>query len=361
MKLKLARPAFGRKPEPVPNCLAVQVGDTWRYWGLDGSGRLEDLPQPPTRCVLWRVCEYDVLAPSGGRSAKGLGRLGRELLKERVAQFTSGEWAVFTRQGNETIGGHPSRPLALALRDRLKDLPAPSVLQAELPGGYTALAIYRRDQTVTGWTLASGEDIEITQARLVQQSGVSDAGTESFADLWALLENAPPSRDFPVEPEWRGIPVRQYRRAALLASTALLALSVVHLGIEMSAQALSGHRARLAATRLDAAKVRVIAWDRTHAEALARQGGIRPDSLIAAASAVYQPGSSVSLTQKGREIVVMLPLHALSPIAPGQWTPASAIRAGLAKRPPRGWRLYRLARAGEGRFALIYRHGSLMP
>lgn len=342
-----------RSAESTP-CLAVQVGDDWRFWRLDQAGNWQSIDAPSNHEPLWRVCDFDWLSLHGGRSKSGLNRMGLDLLKDRTAAMKVGKWAAFTREGSERVAGVPVRPIALALRDRVKNISAPSLLRMELPGDYSAIAIYRKDGAITGWTLASQEDIELTGQRLATQAGVSEALFENMPPVAQVVSDAPQTRAYPIEPEWRGVPVAAYRRGAL-------GISAVILGLSASYWFAQNHAAQVARTHdhdamitLSEARHSIQTWDVKHVNALARQGGIDPRAMFAAVYAVYVPGSTVSLLKGGKEIVVSLPFNTLAPIGHGQWTSRKAILQGLGKRAPRGWVFKQLARSGQGRYSLVY-------
>ncbi|APZ42551.1 hypothetical protein [Acidihalobacter ferrooxydans] len=348
LNLKRKRKRDGR---PV---LAAQIADTWRFWALDGD-QWASVDAPLAGDTLWRVAEYDALALHEGRRKAGLNRIGLEMIKSKPAIMRLGQWAAFAPADSVTLHGHAVQPIALTLMRRLPEMTAPALLRLKLPDGYTAFALYMRDKSVRGWVLSGAEDVSVTEQQILQKAGLTDAPGIDLPDVATLIAQATGVRPFPTEPEWGGLPVSVYRKAYVAVTAVVLAMAALY-WIKGQAAQTAAHAHATAVDAQHAVALRTLEkWDLHHALALAKRSSLDPTALFAAARAVYLPGSQVSLTQGGKELVVELAQVSLAPIGNGRWTPRSAIEAGMAHPAPQGWRLTKLVRNGQGGYALVYK------
>lgn len=338
------------KPAPAP-ILAVEVNGQWRYYERDKACE----PHDAKRRALVRVTSFDHAAPAP-RGRRAISDVGKRLTRAKPAWVRYGNWACFTPQQTRSVQGYAATAASALLFDRLSSQESGVLLQWPLVEDFHALAVYKRNRELTGWTVVRDADVEPTSARLGQEAGLADAPLIVLPGIVEVLDAATVPKPYPLEPEWNGVKLRHLRVAAAALA---LALGVGGLADWASAQRTLNAAMTLkrsASQRLSRTRSRAIAWNRQHVRFIAHAHSLNVSALLSSAAAVDVPGGRVALDRNGRRLITYLPLETFPNLTPGRWTASALIRAGLAHKPPEGWGLQGLMRTGaSGGYALVYR------
>lgn len=338
-----------KAPEQAP-LLAVEVNQAWRYF--DGETAVDSAAG---RTVV-RVGSQDYAAPADG-ATRSLAEQGKRIARARVVWVLHGKWACFTPEAYRGLSGRPVAPVTgLALPEIQKQTPG-CVLHLPLAGGLLALAVYRKNQEVSAWTIVRAEDVQTSADRLIRDAGLGEAPVVTLPSVWDLpgMKVGEPLKCYPLEAEWRGIKVRTLRTAAAAGAVGLACLGGMDLLSASHGLSVAKEQAQAAQQRLQSVKSRVSTWNRRHAVYDAHRGSLDFDRVLAAARHLALPHGSVQLDKDGSRLIVYLPLVDYPNLVQGQWVDPAGLRSALSRKPPHGWRLQGLSGVGAGGgYALIY-------
>lgn len=339
-----------RKAPLQPPLLAVEVNQGWRYF--DG-----DVPvDAPAGRTLVRVSALDYAAPADG-ATRSLADQGKRLARARVVWLRYGKWACFTAEAHRGLAGCPVSPVTGLALDAIQRQTPGCVLRLPLVGGLLALAVYRKNQEVSGWTVVREEDVQASADRLIQDAGLGEAPVMRLPAVGELsgMRAGGPLKTYPLEAEWNGIKLRTIRSAAAAGAMSLAGLGLLDGVAALHQRSTARADAASAQQRLQITRRRVSAWNRRHVNYDAHSDALDFGRIVEAARRLALPGGSVQLDKDGSRLIVYLPKVDFPNLVQGQWVNPDSLRSAMARTPPKGWRLQGLTAAGAaGGYALIY-------